>query len=157
MRSTHNIVAAISLICKSNISQRNLLKHQKIEHFTVFLKSTLFTSVLMSVYYQHAHLPHQDINVHKKAISIPFCTWKDSITPINDIAVYLTMEARHFRNFSQAYEEQQYLPLCPEHSPFMRGRTEVYQGNITWEQAQLHKTVRYSPVYSVKDCPRRVF
>lgn len=131
----------------------------------MFLKSTLFTSVLMSVYYQHAHLPHQDINVHKKAISIPFCTWKDSITPINDIGGKTRhdiggktrQEARHFRNFSQAYEEQQYLPLCPEHSPFMRGRTEVYQGNITWEQAQLHKTVRYSPVYSVKDCPRRVF
>ena len=92
-------------------------------------------------------------------ISVPFCTWKDSNTTIGDNLVNQTTEARHFHNFSQVFEELQYLPLCPQYSPLLRGRTEVYQGNITWEQAQVNKTVRCSPLvqmYCVKCCLGRV-
>ena len=100
---------------------------------------------------QHKTQPSKDINDQssdKRDISMPFCTWKDSNTTISDIVVNQTTEARHFYNFTQAYEEQQYLPLCPEHSPLLRGRTEVYQGNITWKQAHVNMTVRYSPEHS---------
>ena len=95
----------------------------------------------------------KDVNVQsssdKQDISIPFCTWKDSNTTIGDILVNQNTEDRIFHNFSQAYEEQQSLLLCPEHSPLLRGRTNVYQGNITWEQAQVNKTVKYSPVSKI--------
>ena len=90
--------------------------------------------------------PSSDKKDAPKELPIPFCTWKDSNTTVGDIIVNQSTEAKHFQNFAQAYEEQQYLPLCPEHSPLLRGRTEVYQGNITWEQAQVNTTVRFSPL-----------
>ena len=90
--------------------------------------------------------PSSDKKDAPKELPIPFCTWKDSNATVGDIFVNQSTEAKHFHNFAQAYEEQQYLPLCPEHSPLLRGRTDVYQGNITWEQAQVNKTVRFSPL-----------
>ena len=95
---------------------------------------------------QDTKFPSSDKKDAPKELTIPFCTWKDSNTTVGDIIVNQSTEAKHFHNFAQAYEEQQYLPLCPEHSPLLRGRTDVYQGNITWEQAQVNKTVRFSPL-----------
>ena len=95
---------------------------------------------------QDTRVPSSDIKDPPKVLSIPFCAWKDSNTNVGDIIMNQTTEAKHLHNFSKAYEEQQYFPLCPQHSPLLRGRTEVYQGNITWEQAQVNKSVRFNPL-----------
>ena len=76
-----------------------------------------------------------------KELSMSFCTWKDSNRTISDIHVNQTYGAKQFHNFSHAYDEQQYLCLCPQHSPLLRGISDVYQGDITWDQAQVNKTV----------------
>ena len=75
---------------------------------------------------------------------IPFCTWKDSNRTISDTHVNQTYGAKQFHNFSHAYDEQQFLCMCPQHSPLLRGRTDVDQGDITWDQAEVNKAVSTS-------------